>query len=75
MFVREVADVDGSCAIVGELMGGGAADANWGVCSFDYIRLVGCISPVRVDKPVTMTTLPLTLLESCEIWCCWRKGR
>lgn len=34
VLVRVVADVDGSGAVVGELVGGGAADADWGVGSF-----------------------------------------
>lgn len=40
MLVRVVADVDGSRAIVGELVGGSAADADGGVGAFDELGLV-----------------------------------
>lgn len=36
---REVADVDGACAIFGELMGGSAPDAEWAVgACFECVR-------------------------------------
>lgn len=70
MLVRVVADVDGSRAVAGELVGGGAADADGGVGAFDELGLVGVVLGCLVDGrafrgedgPVTMTTLPLTLL-------------
>ncbi len=34
VLVAEVADVDGAGAVVGELVGAGAADAEGGVCAF-----------------------------------------
>lgn len=40
VFVRVVADVDDPGTVMGELMGGGATYARWGVCAFDRLGLV-----------------------------------
>jgi len=63
VFGLVVADVDGEGAVVGEVVAGGAADAEGGVCACVKI-LDGVVWRVFgwIGIPVTMMTLSLTRL-------------